>query len=49
MPRLIKPIDDSANRVRANKKELMEKSTGAILKAIHDYNATHPRDKKVAR
>ncbi|MGH7949348.1 MAG: LLM class flavin-dependent oxidoreductase, partial [Candidatus Binataceae bacterium] len=47
MPRvqgLIKPVQASADRVQANKKELMEKSTGAIMKAIHDYNATHPRN-----
>ena len=49
MPRcqgLIKPIEDSAERVRAHKTELMEKSTNAILKAIRDYNAVHPREKK---
>jgi len=48
MPRcqgLIKPIERSAERVRASKKELMEKASGAILKAIRDYNATHPRQK----
>jgi limonene 1,2-monooxygenase len=47
MPRvqgLIKPVQASADRVQANKKELMEKSTGAIMKAIHDYNAAHPRN-----
>jgi limonene 1,2-monooxygenase len=42
---LIQPIQNSADRVRANKEELMQKSSGAILKAIHDYNATHPRDR----
>jgi len=31
--------------VTANKEALMEKSTGAILKAIRDYNAVHPRQK----
>ncbi|HUA35560.1 MAG TPA: LLM class flavin-dependent oxidoreductase [Candidatus Binataceae bacterium] len=48
MPRfqgLIKPIQDSADRVRENRDELMQKSSGAIMKAIHDYNATHPRDR----
>ena len=47
MPRcqgLIKPIEASAARVTANKGELMEKASGAILKAIRDYNATHPRE-----
>jgi limonene 1,2-monooxygenase len=48
MPRcqgLIKPLEASAARVTANKSELMEKAGGAILKAIRDYNATHPRDR----
>ncbi len=48
MPRfqgLIRPIQSSADRVQANKQELMSKASGAILKAIHDYNATHPRKK----
>ncbi len=48
MPRcqgLIAPIEASAARVTANKEALMEKSTGAILKAIRDYNAVHPRQK----
>jgi NAD(P)H-hydrate repair Nnr-like enzyme with NAD(P)H-hydrate epimerase domain len=48
MPRcqgLIKPIEASAARVTANKAELMEKAGGAILKAIRDYNAVHPRQK----
>ncbi len=46
MPRcqgLIKPLEASAARVTAKKGELMEKASGAILKAIRDYNATHPR------
>ena len=42
---LLRPIEQSAARVSANKVELMEASTGAILKAIRDYNATHPRKK----
>jgi limonene 1,2-monooxygenase len=42
---LIKPIKASADRVKANKEVLMEKATGAIMKAIHDYNAVHPRRK----
>lgn len=48
MPRcqgLIAPIQSSADRVRESKKELMEKASGAILKAIRDFNAAHPRDK----
>jgi limonene 1,2-monooxygenase len=47
MPRvqgMIRAVQDSADRVRANKQQLMEKVTGAIMKAIHDYNATHPRN-----
>ncbi|HUY26778.1 MAG TPA: LLM class flavin-dependent oxidoreductase [Candidatus Binataceae bacterium] len=46
MPRcqgLIKPLEASAARVTANKGELMEKASGAVLKAIRDYNAAHPR------
>lgn len=39
---LIRPIQASADRVQANKVQLMEKSSGAILKAIREYNATHP-------
>ncbi len=42
---LLRPIHASADRVQANKKELMERSSGAILKAIRDYNATHERKK----
>jgi hypothetical protein len=48
MPRcqgLIRPIQNSADRVSARKKELMDKASGAVLKAIRDYNATHPRQK----
>ena len=48
MPRcqgLIRPIEASAARVTANKEDLMEKAGGAILKAIRDYNAVHPRQK----
>jgi limonene 1,2-monooxygenase len=49
MPRcqgLIRPIEASAARVSANKEELMQAASGAILKAIHEYNAAHPRQKK---
>lgn len=42
---LIRPLQASADRVQANKVQLMEKSSGAILKAIHEYNAAHPRQK----
>ncbi|HEY6418356.1 MAG TPA: LLM class flavin-dependent oxidoreductase [Candidatus Binataceae bacterium] len=46
---LMKPIQDSADRVRANREQLMKASGDAILKAIRDYNATHPRADKQAR
>ena len=42
---LIRPLQASADRVQANKVELMERSSNAVLKAIRDYNATHRRDK----
>jgi limonene 1,2-monooxygenase len=42
---LIRPLQVSADRVQANKIELMERSSNAVLKAIRDYNATHRRDK----
>jgi len=48
MPRcqgLIRSIQASADRVQSHKAALMEKSSGAILKAIRDYNAAHPRKK----
>ncbi len=48
MPRcqgLIRPIEASAARVTENKAMLMEKASSAVLKAIRDYNATHPRAK----
>jgi limonene 1,2-monooxygenase len=48
MPRcqgLVHSIQASADRVQANKAMLMEKSVNAIMKAIHDYNAEHPRQK----
>ncbi len=48
MPRcqgLVRSIQASADRVQANKAVLMEKSSSAIMKAIHDYNAVHPRKK----
>jgi len=37
--------ESTVSRVTANKSELMEKAGGAILKAIRDYNAVHPRQK----
>jgi len=40
---LIRPIQASADRVQASKVQLMERSSGAILKAIRDYNEAHPR------
>jgi hypothetical protein len=48
MPRcqgLVRSVQASADRVQANKAMLMEKSVNAIMKAIHDYNAEHPRQK----
>jgi limonene 1,2-monooxygenase len=42
---LVRSIQASADRVQANKAVLMEKSVNAIMKAIHDYNAVHPRNK----
>jgi limonene 1,2-monooxygenase len=41
---LMRPLQASADRVSANKKELMAKAGGAILKAIREYNAEHPRE-----
>jgi hypothetical protein len=42
---LIRPLQASADRVRANKVDLMARAGGAILKAIRDYNEAHPRNK----
>ncbi|HKA56589.1 MAG TPA: LLM class flavin-dependent oxidoreductase [Candidatus Binatia bacterium] len=42
---LIRPLQSSADRVQANKVDLMQRSSGAILKAIRDYNEVHPRNK----
>ncbi len=42
---LMRPLQASADRVQANKKELMGLAGGAILKAIREYNATHTRTK----
>jgi hypothetical protein len=41
---LIRPLQASANRVQADKANLMERAGGAILKAIRDYNDAHPRN-----
>jgi hypothetical protein len=41
---LLRPLQASADRVQANKKELMAQAGGAILKAIREYNTEHPRD-----
>ena len=41
---LLRRLETSAERVSANKKELMNKAGGAILKAIREYNAEHPRE-----
>ena len=49
MPRvqgMIRPIQRSADRVTAKKEELMQAASGAVLKAIRDFNATHPREDK---
>ena len=40
---LMKRLETSAERVSRNKKDLMKQAGGAILKAIRDYNAEHPR------
>jgi len=42
---LLRPLQASADRMKANQKELMERSSNAILKAIRDYNVAHPREK----
>ena len=49
MPRVERPhspIERSAERVTAKKGALMQAASGAVLKAIRDFNATHPRDDK---
>ncbi len=42
---LLRPLQASAKRVAANKKELMKRAGGAILQAIREYNTEHPREK----
>jgi limonene 1,2-monooxygenase len=46
MPRmqgLLKPTQQSAAWVSSNKQKLSQSAVDAVLKAIRDYNATHPR------
>ncbi len=43
---LIDPVQKSADVISENKKELMEGAGQAILKAIREHNATHPRQQK---
>ena len=44
--KLIDPVQASADVVSAHKHELMEGAGQAILKAIREHNATHPRQLK---
>ncbi len=41
---MLNPVQASADRVGAKRHELMEKSSGAVLAAIREHNATHPRN-----
>ena len=41
---LIEPVQRSADFVGAHKEELMEKAGAAVLGAIRQHNATHPRE-----
>ena len=43
---LLRPVQASADYVSENKRELMEGAGQAILKAIREHNATHPRQQK---
>jgi limonene 1,2-monooxygenase len=43
---LIEPVERSAEFVRSNKVELMDKAGQAILAAIRAHNATHPRQQR---
>lgn len=43
---LLRPVEASASYVSEHKKELMEGAGQAILKAIREHNATHPRQQK---
>jgi limonene 1,2-monooxygenase len=40
---LLKPVETSADMLRGNNKELMDRAGQGILKAIREHNATHPR------
>ena len=42
---MIAPLQRSADTVSANKAELMDGGSKAILAAIRKHNATHPRQK----
>ena len=43
---LLRSVDESAEFVAANKHELMEGSAQAILKAVREHNALHPRQQR---
>ncbi|MDZ7727771.1 MAG: LLM class flavin-dependent oxidoreductase [Dehalococcoidia bacterium] len=43
---MLKSVEASAARVGGHKDELMERSSAAVLAAIRQHNATHPRDDK---
>lgn len=45
---LLDPVQRSANFVSANKQQLMDGAGKAILSAIRQHNATHPRDEAPA-
>jgi limonene 1,2-monooxygenase len=40
---MLRPVQASADRVAANKPELMDKASKAVLGAIREHNATHQR------
>lgn len=40
---LLKPVETSADMLRGNNRELMDRAGQGILKAIREHNATHPR------
>lgn len=43
---MLRPVQASADRLSANKQELMEKSSAAVLSAIRKHNELHPREEK---
>jgi hypothetical protein len=45
---LIDPVQRSADFVGAHKGELMEKANKAVLGAIRQHNALHPREEAAA-